>query len=147
LSIKSIRMIVSFQERHGLPLDVDRDGYLFLVRDQAEWREFLAGVELQRSLGVDTRVLSPEEAAEISPGISTEGVIGATFCPEDGIADPSGLTLGYATAARRAGAVIETGVEVTGVDVRGGRGGGGAAGGCRVGAGGVGDGGGAWGGG
>jgi len=121
LSIKSIRMIVSFQETHGLPLDVDRDGYLFLVRDQAEWREFLAGVELQRSLGVDTRVLSPEEAAEISPGISTEGVIGATFCPEDGIADPSGLTLGYATAARRAGAVIETGVEVTAVDVRGGR--------------------------
>ena len=59
LSIESIRMIVSFQETHGLPLDVDRDGYLFLVRDQAEWREFLAGVELQRSLGVDTRVFRP----------------------------------------------------------------------------------------
>ena len=121
LSIESIRMIVSFQETHGLPLDVDRDGYLFLVRDQALWREFLAGVELQRSVGVEVRVLSAAEAADLSPGISTEGIIGATFCGEDGIADPSGLTLGYATAARRAGAVIETGVEVTAVEVGAGR--------------------------
>src|SRR5439155_5461176 len=40
---------------------------------------------------------------------------------KDGIADPSGLTLGYATAARRAGAEIRTGVEVQAVDVTDGR--------------------------
>jgi sarcosine oxidase subunit beta len=121
LSIESIGMITSFQETHGLPLDVDQDGYLFLVRDEDAWRGFLTGVELQRSLGVDARVLSADEALEISPGIATDGVVGATFCPDDGIADPSGLTLGYATAARRAGAMIETGVEVTSVDIEGDR--------------------------
>jgi glycine/D-amino acid oxidase-like deaminating enzyme len=121
LSIESIRMITSFEETHGLPLDVDRDGYLFLVRDEDAWRGFLAGVELQRSLGVDARVLSPEEAEEIAPRISTAGMVGATFCPDDGIADPSGLTLGYGTAARRAGATIQTGVDVISVDVERGR--------------------------
>jgi len=121
LSIESIRMITSFEETHGLPLDVDRDGYLFLVRNAEAWRGFLAGVKLQRSLGVDARVLLPEQAQEIAPGIDTEGMVGATYCPDDGIADPSGLTLGYATAARRAGATIETGVPVTSIEVRSGR--------------------------
>jgi sarcosine oxidase subunit beta len=121
LSIESIRMITSFSEDHGLPLDVDQHGYLFLVRDEATWNGFLAGVELQRSLGVDVRVLSPEEAWEVSPGISLDGVVGATFGPQDGIADPSGLTLGYGTAARRAGAVVELGTEVVSIGVEGGR--------------------------
>jgi sarcosine oxidase, subunit beta len=121
LSVRSVRMITSFAEEHGLPLDVWQDGYLFLVRTERVWRDFLASVELQRDHGVKVDVLTPQEASELIPGIETSGLIGATFGPEDGIADPSGLTEGYATAARRAGAEIERRVEVTGVDVAGGR--------------------------
>jgi sarcosine oxidase subunit beta len=121
LSIESIRMIMSFSEEHGLPLDVSQDGYLFLVRDEDAWSSFLAGVELQRSLGVEVQVLDAREAEELSPGIATDGIVGATYGPRDGIADPSGLTLGYATIARRSGARIETGVRVDGVTVSGGR--------------------------
>ena len=45
----------------------------------------------------------------------TDGLVGATFGPDDGIADPSGLTNGYATLARRAGAQIRLGVEATAI--------------------------------
>jgi sarcosine oxidase subunit beta len=121
LSLVSVPMITGFEEEHGLPLDVSQDGYLFMVRSQDSWREFLSAVELQRSLGVEVEVLTPEEAAALIPGIETDGMIGATFGPKDGIADPSGLTLGYATAARRAGAEIRTGVEALAVEVSGGR--------------------------
>ncbi len=121
LSQASIPMILRFSEEHGLPLDVWQDGYLFLVRDEAAWPGFVATAERQRVLGVEVELLSPEEAAELVPGISLQGVVGATFGPRDGVADPSGLTLGYATLARRAGAEIRTGVEVTGIAVRGGR--------------------------
>ena len=121
LSLASVGMITSFTEEHGLPLDVWQDGYLFLVRTEPVWRDFLASVELQRSFGVKVDVLTPEEAEALIPGIETRGMLGATFGPEDGIADPSGLTQGYATAARRAGAEIERGVEVTAVNVDGGR--------------------------
>ncbi|MFN2544709.1 MAG: NAD(P)/FAD-dependent oxidoreductase [Actinomycetota bacterium] len=121
LSIESIRMIRSFASDHEVPLDVDVHGYLFLVRSEASWAEFVAGAELQRSLGVDVRLLSADEALALVPGIETAGVIGATFCPDDGIADPSGLTLGYATAARRAGARIRTGEDVRSIDVVAGR--------------------------
>jgi len=84
LSLESVRMILRFSEEHGLPLDVAQDGYLFLVRSEESWREFLAAVDLQRSLGVEVDILSPKEAAELIPGINEEGMVGATFGPKDG---------------------------------------------------------------
>ena len=119
LSLASVPMILGFSEEHGIALDVSQDGYLFLVRDEEAWRGFVAAAELQRSLGVPAELLSAGDAASLVPGISTDDVVGAAYCPWDGIADPSGLTLGYATVARRAGAVIETGIEVTAVRVEG----------------------------
>jgi sarcosine oxidase subunit beta len=121
LSLASVPMITGFTEEHGLPLDVHQDGYLFLVRDQATWGAFLAGVELQRSLGVEVEVLSAQEAVGLIPGISDQDLVGATFGPKDGVADPSGLTQGYATLARAAGAEIRTGVEVERIETVGDR--------------------------
>jgi sarcosine oxidase subunit beta len=115
LSLASVPLITGFSDQHGLPLDVDQDGYLFLIRSEPTWRSYLGALDLQREMGVAVEVLSPEEAAGLVPGISTEGLIGAVFGPRDGIADPSGLTNGYATLARRAGARILTGVDVNGV--------------------------------
>ncbi|MDP9326945.1 MAG: FAD-binding oxidoreductase [Actinomycetota bacterium] len=121
LSLASVPMIVDFSEEHGLPLDVVQNGYLFLVRDRPAWATFAAAAEMQRSLGVDARLLTPDEASAVAPGIAQEGLVGATFCPDDGIADPAGLTLGYATAARRAGAELRLGTEVAEILTRAGR--------------------------
>jgi sarcosine oxidase, subunit beta len=119
LSLASVPMIIGFTEEHGLPLDVVQHGYLFLVRDEALWREFVAANELQRSLGIEAELLMPERAGELAPGISLDGIVGAAYGPQDGIADPSGLTQGYATLAQRAGAEIELGVPVTAIRVDG----------------------------
>ena len=119
LSLASVPMILRFTQEHGLPLDVVQDGYLFLVRNEHDWDEFRAGAELQRSLGIDTQLLAPDEAAAIAPGIAIDDVVGATYCSDDGIADPSGLTQGYATLARRAGADLRLGVEVVAIETDG----------------------------
>jgi len=121
LSRASIPMITGFTEEHGLPLDVAQHGYLFLVRTESLWRDFRAANRMHASVGVEADVLSPEQAVALAPGISAEGLVGATYGPRDGIADPSGLTHGYATLARRAGAEIELGVEVQGVRSSNGR--------------------------
>jgi glycine/D-amino acid oxidase-like deaminating enzyme len=121
LSLASVPMILGFSEEHGLPLDVAQDGYLFLLRDERARDGFRQAAELQRSLGVDARSLASAEAAELVPGIATDDLLEAAFCPDDGIADPGGLTQGYATVARRAGAELRLGTEVVGIDVRGGR--------------------------
>jgi sarcosine oxidase subunit beta len=121
LSLASIPLITGFSAEHGLPLDISQDGYLFLVRDPATWVGFQAAAAMQRGLGVDVTSLDGEGAAELVPGVGIDGVIGATYCAQDGIADPSGLTLGYATLARRAGAVIRTGVSAERIAIASGR--------------------------
>ena len=121
LSQASVPMIVDFTKEHGLPLDIAQHGYLFLVRGESLWRDFVAANELQRRLGVEAELLTPHEAEQLAPGISLEGLVGATYGPADGIADPSGLTQGYGRLARGAGAELELGVEVTAVRAAAGR--------------------------
>ena len=110
-------MILRFTEEHGIPVDVSQDGYLFLVRDDEAWAGFRSAVELQRSLGVEVEVLEPEAAGALVPGIDTGGLVGATFGPKDGIADPAALTQGYATLARRAGVTFALDTSVTAIEV------------------------------
>jgi sarcosine oxidase, subunit beta len=121
LSQASVPMITRFTEEHGLPLDVAQHGYLFLVRDEGLWGEFVRANELQRSLGVEAELLSADEERKLAPGIAVDGIVGASYGPGDGIADPSGLTHGYATLARRLGAEIELSVETRRVVIDGGR--------------------------
>lgn len=106
LSQRSIELITSFSDTHGLPLDIHRDGYLFLVRDDAAWPAFESDAALQRSMGVDVHLLDATAAAQLVPGLRVDDVVGATYCPDDGLVDPYGLTQGYVTAARRHGAML-----------------------------------------
>jgi sarcosine oxidase subunit beta len=115
LSLASTPLIRAFSATHGLPLDLHLDGYLFVCRDEATWAKYRAAAAMQQRLGARVELLDGRGCAELIPGLAIEGVVGATFGPEDGLADPSGLVTGYATAARRAGARIRTGVSVTAI--------------------------------
>jgi sarcosine oxidase subunit beta len=121
LSIESIRVLEQFKETVGAEIDFWQDGYLFLLSSAAEVEAFERGVAMQRALGVDVDWLEPGDAARLAPGLSTEGVRAATFCARDGIADPSGVTHGFANAARAKGVEIRRRAEVTGITLTGGR--------------------------
>ena len=60
-------------------------------------------------------MITPEEAQNLAPGLNVEGVIGATFCARDGIADPNGVTMGFAKAAQAMGVEIIRETEVTAI--------------------------------
>src|SRR5262245_32723318 len=117
LSLESIRLLEHFASEVGHPIDFHQDGYLFLLSSQSGVETFRRNVALQRGLGVDVRWLDAAQAAALAPGLDTSGVIGATFCAKDGIADPNGVTMGFAKAAQAAGVTIERDVEVTGIRV------------------------------
>lgn len=108
LSQASVPMITGFQEAHGIEVDVARDGYLFVVRDETTWAGFQTAVADQRRWGVEVEVLDAAEAAALVAGLDTRDAAGATFGPADGIADPGALTQGYATLASAAGVSIIT---------------------------------------
>jgi sarcosine oxidase subunit beta len=115
LSIESIRVLRHFAEEVGDEIDFWQDGYLFLLSTPVQVETFRRSVAMQRRRGVAVDWLTAEEAAARAPGLDTDGVLAATFCAADGIADPSGVTHGFARAARAAGAEIRRGVEVTAI--------------------------------
>jgi sarcosine oxidase subunit beta len=121
LSIESIRMFEQFEEIVGSPIDFHQDGYLFLLSEPGHVDAFRRAVDMQRALGVQVEWLDADEAARLSPGLGTDGVAAATFCGRDGICDPNGVTMGFATAARRAGVEVRRDCEVTGIRLDGNR--------------------------
>jgi sarcosine oxidase subunit beta len=121
LSLESIRTIEHFADVVGHPVDFHQDGYLFLLSTPESVSSFRQNVALQRTLGVDVQWLDAHDAERLAPGVDAKGILGATFCARDGIADPNGVTMGFAKAAQAAGATIERDAEVTGIRVGGGR--------------------------
>jgi heterotetrameric sarcosine oxidase beta subunit len=121
LSLESIALLERFGDEIGHTVDFHQDGYLFLLSSPASVDTFRRNVALQRSLGVDVQWLDADGAARLAPGLDAGGVLGATFCQRDGIADPNGVTMGFAKAAQALGVAIERDVEVTGIRVAAGR--------------------------
>lgn len=121
LSLESIRCFENFEEAVGFPIDFHQDGYLFLVSSEEAWKEFQVNAERQRALGVEVELLSPEEARDRAPGLAIEGAKGATFCGADGIADPAGVTQGFARAAQSKGLEVLLETEVRGLELAGDR--------------------------
>jgi sarcosine oxidase, subunit beta len=121
LSIESIGFLERFADEVGQPIDFHQDGYLFLLSTPSSVETFRRNVALQRSLGVDVEWLDCAAAARLAPGLDADGVVAATFCGRDGIADPNGVTMGFAKAAQAAGVSIERDTEVTAIRVESGR--------------------------
>jgi sarcosine oxidase subunit beta len=121
LSLESIGLMERFADEVGHPIDFHQDGYLFLLSSAASVETFKRNVVLQRGLGVDVRWLDAGEASALAPGLSADGVLAATFCERDGIADPNGVTMGFAKTAQSLGVSIERDVEVTGIRTVSGR--------------------------
>ncbi len=117
LSIESIALFERFEEEVGQPIDFHQDGYLFLLSTASSVDTFQRNVALQRSLGIEVDWLDADEAARLAPGLDVGGVVGATFCRRDGIADPNGVTMGFAKAAQAAGVTIERETEATAITV------------------------------
>ena len=117
LSIESIRALERFADEVGQPIDFHQDGYLFLLSSPDSVEAFRRNVSLQRACGVDVEWLDAAGAARLAPGLDAGGVLGATFCARDGIADPNGVTMGFARAAQSMGVEIVRETEVTGIRV------------------------------
>jgi Glycine/D-amino acid oxidases (deaminating) len=62
-------------------------GYLWLAHSDAVLDNLRANVALQNSLGIPSRIVSPDEAAALVPGLQPETLAGGSWCAEDGYFD------------------------------------------------------------
>lgn len=117
LSQWSISALKRFEEEIGEPVDFRQNGYLFLITRESDLNVFQKNARRQQEMGVPVRLISPEEARRIVPGLDIGDLVGATFCEEDGLVNPHAMVQGYAKQARRMGVSILTSTEVTEMEV------------------------------
>jgi sarcosine oxidase subunit beta len=120
-SLESIRVFERFTEEFGVDPGYRKIGYLFLVSDPADLEGFRTRIALQLRLGVDVRVVTPDDARSLVPALRVDDLIAAVWGPGDGMAGPAEVTQGFARRAVALGAQITEGVEVTSLDVERGR--------------------------
>ena len=121
LSKESIALFANFEPLVGFPIDFWPDGYLFLLSSPASVDAFRRNMTLQQQHGIEVQWLDAAGAGALCPGLNTEGLLGATFCAADGIADPNGVTMGFARAAQALGVEIRRAEEVVGLRADGDR--------------------------
>jgi sarcosine oxidase subunit beta len=116
LTRQSIATYENFQDEFGVDPQFRQHGYLILATTDRELSVARASLELQRSLGVDVSLLTPEETRQLCPYLHTDDLAAATYSPRDGYADPYLCTTAIAARARDLGVTIRQHHEVTGFD-------------------------------
>ena len=86
-------------------IDLRQGGYLFLVNED-KWPTALENAEIQRSEGVDIRLLSVSDLETMLPETDLTGIVGGTVCPRDGVLDPASVLNGYLHKVKEMGVTI-----------------------------------------
>lgn len=120
LGARSLTAFEQFRDRPGQDIDLHQVGYLFLLDRADDVAAFEQAVAMQNDLGVDSRMVTPEQVASLCPLVRTDDLLAAAWSPRDGHCTPESVVLGYAAGARRLGARLVTGVDVVGVQTAGG---------------------------
>ena len=96
-------------------------GGLRLASSKPRMEELQRQAGWAKSFGLPVEIISAAEAQELFPPMSTDGVLGAAFLPQDGYLDPSQLTFALADGARLLGADIEQRTRVEAITLKDGR--------------------------
>ncbi len=120
LARRAVSIWETLAEQLGGPTHYRRRGNLRLARTPEELASLAGMVEEQRAAGLDLSLLDPKQVAQLVPAVSP-AVLGASYCPTDGHADPQATVQAFVDAAVRAGAETRFGEDVLSIDTADGR--------------------------
>ncbi|MBL9022694.1 MAG: FAD-binding oxidoreductase [Myxococcales bacterium] len=118
---ESLRICRTFAGEMKINVWFRQGGYLFLVRDDKGRQALEGSVKVQNECGHPTRLLTPKEAQRIVPELDLEGVVAASYNPEDAVVFPWPFVWGYARGAEELGVEIATFTDVLGFETKGNR--------------------------
>ncbi|MES1184863.1 MAG: FAD-binding oxidoreductase [Myxococcales bacterium] len=118
---ESLAMCKEFAHEHRINTWFRQGGYLFLARDEKRAAELSKSVELQRRLGLETRLIDAAEAQRIVPQLEPTGVLAASFNADDAVVFPWPFVWGFAEGARALGVDIHTFCRVHAIETSGGK--------------------------
>lgn len=116
MALSSMRVWQNFDDVIGGDSGYTKTGFLMSVRPK-DVDNLKASIDLQQSLGTDTKFVTPQEMKDIEPHLSTDGMGGGAYEPDGGYCDPAMAATSFAEAAKRLGAKIRTGVVATQIKI------------------------------
>ena len=121
---ESLRLFRELSEDLDLNIFYSERGHFTLAHTDSALRTMRWRAEVNKHLGVDSYVITPEEIAKICPSIDLScgghlPVVGALYHPPGAVARHNVVAWGYARAADRLGVEIHQKTEVTGLDIVG----------------------------
>jgi len=120
LAWESLKVFREFRTIVGGECGFEPVGFLALVPRGAE-DAISRNVARLQQIGVDTRLVSPDDLGAIFPEAATDDVGAAAYEAGSGYADPNATAYAFADAARRLGVTIETECEATRIVTEGDR--------------------------
>lgn len=125
MALESYKYFANWRDMVGGDCGFQKIGLLTFARPEYS-AHLEANVATQRELGVDARVISPEEALELDPSLYVGDVDAIAYEPGAGYADPNATVYAFARAAMDKGVefkfdtrvlkVLTEGKRVTGVE-------------------------------
>ena len=98
-----------------------RNGSLRLAKTPERYEELARGASMGRNFGLPVEPLTPDQIKERWSPISTEGLVGGFWFPDDGQVNPADVTMAYAKGARMGGARVLEHTAVTQILVENGK--------------------------
>ena len=108
-------LYLALEKETGINIGYKKRGALSVALSPERMREFRRAVSTAKAFGAPAEEVSAADIARYYPGLSTDGIIGGIWLPDDAQGDPVNITLALAKAARLAGAKIMEGVAVQSV--------------------------------
>ncbi|MDE2843234.1 MAG: FAD-dependent oxidoreductase [Chloroflexota bacterium] len=117
---ESFKVFQNFAEAVGGECGFTRTGHL-IMGSEAEADLFCANVAMQQSVGIETRLVTTDEARELAPSWNLDDCGIIAYEPLCGYADASATCMSFAHRARDMGARIALGSPATSIEISSGR--------------------------
>lgn len=95
------------KDHEGVPA-FHQTGYLLMTGEPEVAEQLRVAMDLQRSVGVDTRWMEPHEILTAAPFVRPDGLVGGTFHARDGFLDPYGVVQAALAEARALAVIVRT---------------------------------------
>ncbi len=102
----SLNLYKELEKKTGLSTGLKQNGAITIASSKERLQELLRQATAAKLFDVDVETVSKERIRELYPVINDEDIFGGVYMPEDGQADPVGVTNVLAKAAKMEGAKI-----------------------------------------
>ncbi len=107
LQAYTIDLLSEIERESGQNIGLHMTGGITLAGTPDRWEWLQSAYRTFQSIGIeDCRLITPQEAKELCPIMSTDGILGGMWADREGYIDTTGTVHAYAGAAKKRGAEV-----------------------------------------